>query len=140
MWPVTIEELQEQFRYELWLLSHDPAYMVDFDTYVKTVARLRSQCIKWTKRMGAPGRVRILYNDALERYCDTSYVAYMYNLNPYCQLCLVRMYRHEVTKDHIVPRGKGGSNRWDNIQLAHGSCNNFKSDKLGFVLYPKVIT
>lgn len=32
----------------------------------------------------------------------------------------------EATVDHIIPRARGGSNRFDNLQLAHGGCNEDK--------------
>jgi len=32
------------------------------------------------------------------------------------------------TVDHIVPLAKGGSHVWDNVALAHWSCNSYKSD------------
>ena len=32
------------------------------------------------------------------------------------------------TIDHIIPLAKGGSHKWNNIQLAHGLCNSTKRD------------
>lgn len=32
------------------------------------------------------------------------------------------------TVDHIIPLAKGGTHTWDNVQLAHWSCNSTKSD------------
>lgn len=34
------------------------------------------------------------------------------------------------SRDHIVPIAKGGEHSWENIQLAHFSCNTRKSDRL----------
>lgn len=34
------------------------------------------------------------------------------------------------TIDHIIPLSKGGSHTWDNVQLAHMSCNAGKCDKV----------
>lgn len=34
------------------------------------------------------------------------------------------------TIDHIIPLSKGGSHTWDNVQLAHLSCNAGKRDNL----------
>lgn len=31
--------------------------------------------------------------------------------------------------DHIIPLSKGGTHTWDNVQLAHISCNSAKGDK-----------
>lgn len=32
--------------------------------------------------------------------------------------------------DHIIPVSKGGSHTWDNVQLAHRSCNSVKHNKV----------
>lgn len=32
------------------------------------------------------------------------------------------------SRDHIVPKSKGGENTWENIRLAHRICNSLKSD------------
>jgi len=34
------------------------------------------------------------------------------------------------TVDHIIPLAKGGTHTWDNVQLAHWSCNSQKSDMI----------
>lgn len=36
----------------------------------------------------------------------------------------------EATVDHIIPRARGGSNRFDNLQLAHENCNSEKGCRL----------
>lgn len=37
---------------------------------------------------------------------------------------------HDATVDHIVPLARGGSNRFDNFQLAHENCNSEKGCNL----------
>lgn len=37
---------------------------------------------------------------------------------------------HDATVDHILPLAHGGSNRFDNFQLAHEQCNSEKGCKL----------
>lgn len=34
------------------------------------------------------------------------------------------------TIDHVIPLAKGGKHSWDNVKLAHFSCNSAKGDKL----------
>lgn len=34
------------------------------------------------------------------------------------------------SRDHVVPRSKGGTNTWNNIRLAHRHCNSAKQNKL----------
>lgn len=45
-----------------------------------------------------------------------------------CALCGEYVEIEDASRDHIVPRAKGGGNGRDNIQLAHKSCNNLKGD------------
>ena len=37
--------------------------------------------------------------------------------------------RNYPTVDHIIPFSKGGTHTWDNVQLAHMSCNAGKCDR-----------
>lgn len=37
---------------------------------------------------------------------------------------------HGDTIDHIVPRSKGGTNKWDNLITACRRCNSIKDDKM----------
>lgn len=37
--------------------------------------------------------------------------------------------RQFLTRDHIVPRSRGGLNRWDNVVTACSPCNNRKGDR-----------
>jgi hypothetical protein len=32
------------------------------------------------------------------------------------------------SRDHMIPKSRGGSNSWDNIRLAHRICNSLKAD------------
>lgn len=34
-----------------------------------------------------------------------------------------------MTVDHIMPRSRGGKNRWDNVVLSCNKCNNDKDDR-----------
>ena len=49
-----------------------------------------------------------------------------------CQLCLKPVPRQHgtrpdsPTRDHIIARGRGGSNASSNLQLAHRLCNEFR--------------
>jgi hypothetical protein len=52
-----------------------------------------------------------------------------------CQLCLgpvdkrLRMgHPHCATIDHIIPQAHGGTNVFDNLQLAHAICNHVRGD------------
>lgn len=47
-----------------------------------------------------------------------------------CALCGEPMPLDKMTKDHVIPRSKGGSPDWENIQLACEPCNATKGDSL----------
>ena len=38
--------------------------------------------------------------------------------------------KYYPTIDHVVPLSKGGTHSWNNVKLAHFSCNSAKGDKL----------
>lgn len=46
-----------------------------------------------------------------------------------CALCGLYVELEDASRDHIVPRSRGGSNARENIQLTHKSCNNLKGDE-----------
>jgi 5-methylcytosine-specific restriction endonuclease McrA len=46
-----------------------------------------------------------------------------------CQYCAVKLPRHELTIDHIVPRSKGGGTTWENCVAACRTCNRNKADR-----------
>lgn len=45
-----------------------------------------------------------------------------------CALCGEYVELEDASRDHIIPRSKGGGNGRNNIQLTHKSCNNLKGD------------
>lgn len=47
-----------------------------------------------------------------------------------CPLCGRWFPPAEMTRDHVVPRSRGGGTDWDNIQLACAPCNQFKGSRL----------
>lgn len=62
------------------------------------------------------------------------YIKYM-KINGYiqCGICSLPIVNTDhVTVDHIIPKSKGGSNRVDNMQPAHRSCNEEKDDHRDF--------
>lgn len=51
-------------------------------------------------------------------------------INPRCRWCGILLTEKTATIDHIIPLGKGGSNRRDNLTLACHPCNKSKADSL----------
>ncbi len=47
-----------------------------------------------------------------------------------CAYCGEKFSESHLTRDHIVPRSKGGPDIWSNVVTACGSCNKAKDNKL----------
>lgn len=47
-----------------------------------------------------------------------------------CAYCLNVFSKDKLTRDHIIPRSKGGADNWQNCCTSCVSCNTHKSDKL----------
>jgi 5-methylcytosine-specific restriction endonuclease McrA len=46
-----------------------------------------------------------------------------------CQYCAEILSERSLTIDHIVPKSKGGSSKWENLVAACKRCNTKKADK-----------
>lgn len=47
-----------------------------------------------------------------------------------CAYCGKTISEHKLTRDHIVPTSRGGTNTWTNVVSACAPCNNDKDDRL----------
>jgi hypothetical protein len=47
-----------------------------------------------------------------------------------CAYCGQRFHRRELTRDHILPRSRGGKDTWSNCVTACIACNSAKADRL----------
>ncbi len=56
--------------------------------------------------------------------------ALFYRDNCQCLYCGNYFTFAELSRDHVVPRSKGGRDRWENVVAACKRCNQFKGDKL----------
>ena len=52
-----------------------------------------------------------------------------------CWICGQEVKRSEASIDHVIPLRDGGTNTWNNVALAHKSCNNLR-DK--FTVRPRM--
>lgn len=50
--------------------------------------------------------------------------------NGICQICKQACKWEDKSIDHTIPLSKGGSHIWDNVQLAHLSCNVTKGNRI----------
>lgn len=67
--------------------------------------------------------------------CVGEYYLAEFNGNIHPCLNLYASGRMLMTKDHIFPRSKGGSNRLDNLQTMCTRCNQMKSDTIEERIY-----
>lgn len=78
------------------------------------------------KRPGAP---RDPLNDPLARVSNVvvTPLSYLFPEGLECHYCIVR---EATTRDHIVPRAKGGTDAWWNLVPSCVPCNRAKSDRM----------
>ena len=46
-----------------------------------------------------------------------------------CQYCGKRLPRHQLNLDHVIPRSRGGTSRWDNVVCSCVPCNRRKGGR-----------
>lgn len=86
-------------------------------------ARYRAKNTVRQSKTAKPSRVVI-------EHLVAAYGAVCYLCSGAVDLDMPRTSRMGATVDHIVPLAKGGSDDFENLQLAHWICNNRKSDKM----------
>ena len=77
-----------------------------------------------------------VYHRKEERLSHKERILKNCNNKPYCAICNFRIYlditdekNHAFfTLDHIIPKYKGGNDRFGNIQPSHSYCNNIKDN------------
>ena len=47
-----------------------------------------------------------------------------------CQYCGVKLGKRQCTVDHVIPKSRGGKNKFDNVVCSCFECNNKKGDRL----------
>ncbi len=74
------------------------------------------------------------FKDQRRTQTRTSTLKQIYNLyGGVCQYCQREIKYSAATKDHHIPRSKGGANYDSNIVLACKKCNNKKADRFPFL-------
>lgn len=73
------------------------------------------------------------FSAAKRKFKRTSSLRQIFNLySGICQYCRKDIQYSHATKDHALPKSKGGSNHDSNIVLACKKCNNKKASKFPF--------
>jgi len=62
-------------------------------------------------------------------YASHEFRFYEWNVLTVCAYCNTRLSRRSVTRDHVIPRSRGGSNAPDNLVPCCQQCNLRKSNK-----------
>lgn len=77
-------------------------------------------------------RARIHNNGAIDK--DINIDSLFARDKEICMICLEKCRRSEATIDHKIPLSRGGTHTWDNVQLAHNTCNKSKGNKLNYMI------
>jgi len=56
-----------------------------------------------------------------------------------CQYCGMKMFRRDLTLDHVKPRACGGERSWENLVTCCGPCNNRKGNRTPEEAHMKLI-
>ncbi len=85
----------------------------------RTVVDLPSIIACGGEQLARPRRVYPLSNTAL--FARDAHL---------CMYCAREFTSAELTRDHIVPTSRGGTDRWENVVAACRRCNQHKADRL----------
>lgn len=79
----------------------------------------------------AQGEMSVKVPGIVKRRKLTDQKSFLWRNTHFCGICRNPIDSiDEATVDHIVPLARGGSNRFDNLQLAHERCNSEKGARL----------
>jgi len=68
-------------------------------------------------------------HDRLDRCYTSEFHYYRWNVSPLCTYCSARLCRRSLTRDHVIPRSRGGPSNHDNLVPCCGPCNHAKGDR-----------
>ncbi len=94
---------------------------------VKSYDRLL-RAVSWTLQVPAVVRLTSFVQRQRMRIAMTRQNIFLRD-NFQCQYCLKKLSAKELTRDHVVPRSKGGGMTWENIVSACVPCNGKKGAK-----------
>ena len=83
------------------------------------------RAVSWTLQMPAVVRLTSFVKRKRVRIAMTRQNIFLRD-DYQCQYCLKRLPARELTRDHVVPRSKGGGMTWENIVAACVDCNRDK--------------
>lgn len=101
--------------------------------YQKNKARIKAATAKWAA--DNPERMKVIRaRNRIKRrvkVCDKSITVFKIRERDdnICQLCNKSCTPETESIDHIIPVTRGGQHVWDNVQLAHRTCNAQKNNR-----------
>lgn len=83
------------------------------------------RAVSWSLKMPAVVRLTSFVQRQRMRIAMTRQNIFLRD-NYQCQYCLKKLSAKELTRDHVLPRSKGGGMTWENIVSACVACNGNK--------------
>ena len=68
-------------------------------------------------------------HDRLDRCYTSEFHYYQWHVLMLCVYCNERLFRRDLTRDHVLPQSRGGTSTPDNLVPCCAPCNRQKSDK-----------
>ncbi|MCP4447922.1 MAG: HNH endonuclease [Myxococcales bacterium] len=83
------------------------------------------KAVSWSLHMPAVVRLVSFVQRQRMRIAMTRHNIFLRD-NYQCQYCLKKLPARDLTRDHVIPRSKGGGMTWENIVAACVGCNRDK--------------
>ncbi len=97
----------------------------------KRAAKVSRKSVAWFRRIHRHKNpsIKDVVNDNLEPVFESEFSYYKWNVGIIlCYLCNQRLTKKTITRDHVIPKTRDGSNRQDNVMPCCETCNHSKSD------------
>ncbi|MFQ5684388.1 MAG: HNH endonuclease [Candidatus Binatia bacterium] len=103
----------------------------DFDSWSTLSVSVRNESIGLVNRVIRVPRVILLvsYDRVPKRQVRFSRYNIYARDNCTCQYCGMKLPRHELNLDHVIPRSRGGTSTWENVVCSCHGCNRRKGGK-----------
>ena len=103
----------------------------DFDSWSDLSVSVHDESVGLVNRVIRVPRVILLvgYDRVPKRHVRFSRYNIYARDNCTCQYCGLRLPRHELNLDHVVPRSREGTSIWENVVCSCHECNRRKGGK-----------
>ncbi len=103
----------------------------DFDSWSDLSVSVHDESVGLVNHVIRVPRVILLvgYDRVPKRHVRFSRYNIYARDNCTCQYCGLRLSRHELNLDHVIPRSRGGTSTWENVVCSCHECNRHKGGK-----------